>query len=328
MIDDGDFYQAYLESHHARFVTPKNLVFEMTRQATNQTPVSRRKVVEGNDKEVYFVTTVEGAEFVALINQTDQSLAGEVWSVNQARKVEVPVPEVLLFDTIEHEGKSFEFMVQTKISGRNLATLLPQLSNEQKHDAIRQMGKVLSQIHAINVGGFYKRDANGVWDFPSWSKLMATNLRDRAAEREWILRAFTERDFDFILRMIELYANQFDCAAPVLCHGDYTPEHIYFNEDLRACGVIDFGDYQGNHPVHDFASLRLWENEAFERAMRQGYADSALFDESFELRLHLHFLALKIGFLAYHIQIPNHPDTPLFVQKLKSTIKWLRGNVS
>lgn len=322
-----DFYQAYLESQHARFVTPKNLVFEMTRRATSQTPVSRRKIVEGCDKEVYFVATAEGAEFVALINQTDESFAGEVWSLSEARKVGVPVPEVLLFDALEHEGNSFEFMVQTKTSGHDLATLLPQLSGEQKRDAIRQMGEVLSQIHAVKVGGFYKRDASGVWDFPSWSKLTAANLRDRA-ERELILRAFTETDFDFILRMIELYANEFDCAAPVLCHGDYTPEHIYFNEDLRACGVIDFGDYQGNHPVHDFAILRLWENESFERAMREGYADSALFDAGFELRLHLHFLAVKIGFLAYHIRIPNHPDTPLFVEKLKSTIKWLRENVS
>ena len=325
MTTTDKFYQAYLNSRHAKFNTPETLVFEMTRRAINQTPVSRAKIVKGNDKEVYFVATAEGQEVVAIVNQTDESFAGEAWCLTQLRKAGVPVPEVLLFDCLEHEGKAIEFMVQSKISGQPLESHWQSLTAEQRQNSLRQMGEVLAQIHAVRADGFYKRHADGNWDFSSWSKLMKATAGDRRAERKWILQAgFSEADFAFLVRMIERYEKEFDCDSPVLCHGDYSPDHVFVDDNLRVCGVIDFGDYQGNHPVHDFAVLRLWEDEQFEKTMRQGYEPAALFDDRFELRLHLHLLALQVGYLVYHIQIPNHPDMPSYVQSLQTNMKWLQ----
>lgn len=127
-----------------------------------------------------------------------------------------------------------------------------------------------------------------------------------------------------MMQFVKRYGKEFDCDSPVLCHGDYTPDHVFINDNLRVCGVIDFGDYQGNHPVHDFAILRLWEDEQTEKAVRQGYTKRALFDDRFELRLHLHSLVVQIGNLAHHIQISNHPEILSYAQGLRTTLRWLK----
>src|SRR5919197_6255781 len=114
---------------------------------------------------------------------------------------------------------------------------------------------------------------------------METAFRDRAAERRWVLRAgLGDDDCSFTLHAIERYGREFGCDAPVLCHGDYLPEHIFVDGALRVCGVIDFGDYEGNHPVHDFAVMRMSGGEGLERAVRRGYSGAQRFGDGFELR--------------------------------------------
>lgn len=43
----------------------------------------------------------------------------------------------------------------------------------------------------------------------------------------------------------------------MLCHDGYLPEHIFVDDAWRFCGVTDFGDYEGNLPVHDFAVMPM-----------------------------------------------------------------------
>lgn len=327
MNESGEFHQACLDARHAEFNTPEKQVFEMVRRATGQTPVARRKIVKGSIKEVYFVAA-EGREFVVVINRSGGArLDEEVWCLETLRRANVPVPQVLLFDCLEDEEKPLQFIVQTKVLGQPLEDVRGRLTPVQKQTALRNMGEVLAQIHAVRTEGFYKRHADGAWDFRRWSRMMEVAARDRAAERKWILQAgFNQAEFDSMMRFVQRYGKEFDCAAPVLCHGDYTTDHVYVDDDLRVCGVIDFGDCQGNHPVHDFAVLRLWEDEQLEKTMRQGYGRAKLFDDCFELRLNLHLLMLQIGYLAYHIGIPNHPETPLYVRGVRTTLKWLQKN--
>lgn len=172
MTATDEFYQTYLNSRHAKFNTPEKHVFEMARRATGRTPVSRRKIVKGNDKEIYFVTDAKGQEFVVVINQTDESFDGEVWCLETMRSANVPVPEVMLFDCLEDEEKPLQFMVQTKVSGQPLEDVFECLTPGQKQNALTEMGEVLARIHTVCTEGFYKRHADGAWDFRRWSKLI------------------------------------------------------------------------------------------------------------------------------------------------------------
>jgi aminoglycoside phosphotransferase (APT) family kinase protein len=196
---------------------------------------------------------------------------------------------------------------------------------EQQRDVLSQSGQVLARLHALRTQGFYKRHADGSWDFSDWARFMEVALRDRATERQLVLKAgLGGDDLSFILHAIERYGREFECDAPVLCHGDYLPEHIFVDSALRVCGVIDFGDYEGNHPVHDFAVMRMSGGERLERAVRRGYPNADLFSDRFELRLHLHMLMLQVGYLAYHVQLPDHPEVPLYAEGLRATVGWLR----
>ena len=128
-----------------------------------------------------------------------------------------------------------------------------------------------------------------------------------------------------MMRMIERYGREFACDTPVLCHGDFLPEHVFINEQGRICGVIDFGMYEGNHPIHDFAIIRMSSDAPTVEAIRRGYPDAAVLNDRFEWRLHLHVLMLQVGYLAHHIQIPAHPEVSLYVKGLQATMRWLRG---
>src|SRR2546423_2358327 len=219
MNDVDGLYQTYLESRHAAFSTSEEVVFDAVRRATKQTPVSRRKVVKGNDGEVYFVTTAQGCEFVVKIDRSGSGLEEEAWALTTSREAGVPVAEVLLVTRLEHDEPSIELMVQSKVPGQPLAELLHQLEAEQQQNVLSQMGQVLAQLHAIRTQGFYKRHADGSWDFRHWARFMEVAVRDRATERQWVLKAgLSDDDFSFILHAIERYGREFKCDAPVLCH--------------------------------------------------------------------------------------------------------------
>ena len=51
------------------------------------------------------------------------------------------------------------------------------------------MGGMLARVHTVRTGGFYRRQREDVWDFPTWSGPMASVAQDRAAERPWLLQA-------------------------------------------------------------------------------------------------------------------------------------------
>src|SRR5437867_3361479 len=177
MSDVDDLSQTYLESRHAAFSTPTEVVFDAVRQATKQTPVSRRKVMKGNDGESYFVATAQGCEFVVIIGRSGSGLEGEAWALTASRAAGIPVPEVLLITHLEHVDPSPELMVQSKVPGQPLAELLPQLEAELQQNVLSQMGQLLAQLHAIRTQGFYKRYANGSWDFSNWARFMELAVR-------------------------------------------------------------------------------------------------------------------------------------------------------
>ena len=326
-LDHPDAYAAYLQARHAGFEAPRPLVEAMVQRATGQSVTALERIVAGNDNEVYAVTPSQGSEFVVRIHRSAScTLTEEAWALAQARAAGVPVPDVLLVDQIEHEGAPLDFMVQTRLAGRPLEDRLPHLGHQDRERTLHAMGRTLAQLHMVAVDGFYRRRPDGRWDFPDWFAFMDRAARDRAAEAPWLhVAGFSPRDIDSTMELIQQYDQAFDCPQPVLCHGDFVPEHVFFDDDLRIVGVIDFGQYEGNHPVHDFALLSMMADERIESAVRRGYAEVGILDDQFDFRLHLHRLMLEVGYLAHHIQIPGHPEVPRYAQGLRSTLRWLRA---
>jgi aminoglycoside phosphotransferase (APT) family kinase protein len=298
-------YREYLERRHGRFGTPRGVVFGMVARATGRRPVSRRKLALGNDNEVYVVGVESGEDYVVRIHRSGEvDLATEAWVIERCREAGAPAPRVHLVGHEEHEGARLEFMVQSRVAGKPLSDALRAMSEEERGSACRGAGEVLGRIHSVQVGGFYRRSPEGRWDFPDWRSVMESSIQGRGSEREWILKAgFTEDDFAEMIRLMERYRDEFGCPQPVLCHGDFLPEHVFVDDRGQVTGVIDFGGYEGGHPVHDFAVVTMAESAMELDQVLEGYPPSPFLSDRFGERLWLRRLTLGVGCRARHMQI-------------------------
>ncbi len=164
-------------------------------------------------------------------------------------------------------------------------------------------GRILSQIHSIKVKGFYRHKEKGGWSYSTWQQFASSMLKARSQEKPYFLQAgITEKEFNLLITALEEYRDNFDCKQPVLCHGDFLPEHIFVDENLEISGIIDFGLYEGNHPVHDFSFISFQAPSLNLDAIKKGYSNKVIFDEKFKRRLLLHKIALQMGYLAHHIK--------------------------
>ena len=169
--------------------------------------------------------------------------------------VGAPVPDVLLYDRGWIDGAEREVMVQCAILGRTLEEQRGSLGEDQLRSCLVQAAAALAKIHSVRVDGFYMR-RHGVWDFANWEGVAAANLRDRTAERAPVRTAgFTDAELDVLLGTLDQLQRQFPWPNPVLLHGDYTPEHLFFDDTAMLAGIIDFGQAQGGSPMIDLDEL-------------------------------------------------------------------------
>jgi aminoglycoside phosphotransferase (APT) family kinase protein len=297
----------FLQMRHASFGMPEGTLYSMVRQATGQEPVRRERIVRGRDNEVHAVTTDRGEAFILRIRRHGKVGFGEeAWAIEQSRAHGAPVPEIVWVASVCEDDLNVQAMVQRRAPGRPLSALLPWLELQQLRSVYAQAGEALSRIHAVQVGGFYRLRSSGCWDFPNWEQVMQSHRRNRMAEtRELAHCGFTPREIDRILALIERYASDFRCDRPVLCHGDFRPEHLLFTDDLRLSAVIDFGDFLGGPPVTDFASLKMSCPEVEVGWLLAGYGDPGEDRDRFAVRLLLHQIGMQVGYLAYELKEGN-----------------------
>jgi Ser/Thr protein kinase RdoA (MazF antagonist) len=167
------------------------------------------------------------------------------------------------------------------------------LGSEPEPNRIRgwnHLGRTLGAIHKVLADGFYRRNPDGNWDFADWRIYSEDVLVCRAKDAGDLLDAgFTSSDVD-----------------------------------LNVTGVIDFGLYQGEHPIFDLAVMAMGGHGAHLRHIRDGY--QAPIDDRFDLRLQLQLVPLRMGYLAHCLKEPDHPAISGHIHGLKDTLAWLRAH--
>jgi len=316
-----------LSTRHDTFNTPESTVFNLVQEATNSTPIKRKKIVKGYDNEVYEVETKDGEYFIMRIKHFGEtSMEEEDWVVKQYRNVGVPVPQVYKIGTFRMENNDYEYMIQKKVTGQPLGEIKSQLTEEQLNKVYESAGRTLRQLHTVEVDGFYKRHENGIWDFTEWYKLANSDVIDRSKEGDLIIQSgFTEQEVKNMIRYLEIYRDEFSCKQPVLCHGDYLEEHIFIDKDLNITAIIDFGMYRGDHPIHDFARLYMDARFMNTDSLRRGYGDHEMFHDRFERRLLLHVLGNQIGHTAHYAREGMKPEVVYTAKSLRETYDKLNG---
>ena len=110
--------------------------------------------------------------------------------------------------------------------------------------------------------GAWRPDADGHW--PDAAQYRRQYVSDRLAEGPLLEAAgLTTDEID---RAFDLLATDPDVPAElsnVLCHGDFSAEHVFVDQHLRLSGVIDWGMWRSSSAVSDLAvaSLHLGQDD-------------------------------------------------------------------
>jgi aminoglycoside phosphotransferase (APT) family kinase protein len=251
----------------------------------------------------------------------------EAWAIEQYRAAGVPVPALLLVDTISCDPLQLEVMVQEEARGQPLSHLLPLPAGPASVQVHVAVGAVLASMHRVEVGGFGRRQPDGGWAYSAWPAFVAAKAEKIAAAQGQILRAgFSQADVDFMMATVLGLPDQAPCATPVLCHGDFVPEHVFVTDDLRISSVIDFGQIHGAPPLADLIHLSFLQPTVDLESVKGGYSDRVLTQHGFERQLHLQRLLFLLPCVA-HITATGNPaadKTPDAVGQLRETLAALR----
>ena len=314
---------------HEEFETPAEVLFDLVKRATSEDPIGAEKIVGGYENEVYKVITRQANYAVRIRRLGNVEFQHEAWALESCRKAGVSVPEVLLLDTIQSGEEPLEAMVQNWINGRPLNDFLSKIATQDLDRILHQIGELLAGIHTVSVEGVGRRHAEGLWDFSTWDQMMASQARDRDSIKKYILQAgFSERDFETMAQMLQQSDEEFPCLHPVLCHGDFDPQHIFVDEYLNVSGVIDFGQIQGGPPILDFMFFSLAQPKMDLTPIVSGYPNQETqIKDRFERRLNMCRLEFLMGCVA-HITKTGDADadkTPDAPGQLKKTLEILKS---
>ena len=312
-----------IKQRHDAYHTSEQEIFSLVKRATGQHALAREKIVRGYDSEVYLVHMRHSGDIVVRIRHHGGApFADEAWAIAKCRGVGVPAPDVLLVETLTIDEHPREVMVQRRVPGRALSEFEGDLTPQQRADVWRQAGAALGAIHSIRVGGFYKRHPDGTWDFPDWDSVCKQSNIDRTSEKLLLMQAgFSSVDVDLMLHILSIDCEQFPIEQPVLCHGDFLPGHLFVDDDLNLCGVIDFGEFQGGGPIGDFANLSMSCPVVDLAWLQPNYPNQALFDDAFPLRLLVAKVGLQMGYLAHYIRQGNQQEAAPIATGLRESLR-------
>ena len=322
----------FMLRRHSDHAVPERIVRELVRRAAGgQAHIEAiERVVRGYDSEVYAVTCDGGRQLFAKFRRHGgASYAQQAWAIERARAAGAPAPEVLLLDTVENGDERLEALVERAVPGRPLIDVLPRLDAATRRRVFAQAGVALRQIHSVRVGGFYRRHADGSWDFPNWDAIMESHLRERTAEAPLIEQCgFSERDVAQMLAMLADGIRSYRCDDPVLSHGDFLPGHLFVDDDLRLTGVIDFGEFSGGAPIGDLLVLRMDYPEIDLAWLGEGYGDDAVIAEAAGPRGLLHVVGIQMGYLAHFVRQNNSDEIGPTAAGLRATLREWRSATS
>lgn len=294
----------FLARLHARFGVPQSVVVKLVQRATRGGEIRDvQRVVRGDDNEVYRVELADSSVVYPRIRRPGTGgVRQEAWAMEQARLAGVPVPDVLLVEAIDAGEGDQQAMVVAGAPGRQLSELLPELSPEARRTAMTNVGRVLALVHAVPTPGVWRPDDKDVW--PTATEVRRGFIAERTAEREHLVAAgLTTAEIDKTIELVGASPHTPPRANPVLCHGDISPEHVFVDDGLRICGLIDWGLWHGGSAVGELAYAAMRHDFADFAAIVNGHGGGSLDDPRFRAAISLSIVNQAIGHIAWHHSI-------------------------
>ena len=195
-------------------------------------------------------------------------------------KLSVPAPRVVLADD-SRSLLDFNFIVMTKLDGRSLIELEPDLDRGAISGIYEEMGRVLREIHRIPMDSFGYLVAEGV------HTPFANNRDYMSSQFDRKLGGLVECDApdelarklrDFVERRLALLDG---CTTPSLCHYDFHTGNLLAEPDgngVRLTGIVDLENAIAGDPLMDIAKTIAYSvrgDDTKRAALLAGYAPIA-----------------------------------------------------
>lgn len=273
---------------------PSGVLEEVVRRATGSGVATDERILDGHSCEVHGVLTVGGESVVVRAARRDGPVfERESWPIDQARRMGLPAPEVLLIEHTILEGQPISFSVQERLEGRPIHRLRSQLSAEVLAQLTRGIGRSLALIHSIPVPGAGPIGPSGQLQ------------PELATDRDDVTSGFTGRSAYLVDNGVEaalvakaeaivLGGAEVLAAAPVcLIHGDWSLANV-LTDGRSLTGIVDWEGARGDDPAIDRTPWDQWHDHGPTRAdvLMEGYREAGgSLDEEFEARRRIRRIA-------------------------------------
>jgi aminoglycoside phosphotransferase (APT) family kinase protein len=268
-------YNNHLASLHDAWATPASVVAGLVAEVADTAALDIRRVVLGEQNEVYDVT-LEGAQslIVRISHGGAEAFEREAWVLGQCAARGIWAPRVHGLGRVEVEGEPLAAIVMDKVHGDRLCDV--DLGEAAVRRVLGEVGAWLMELHSIPVQGCGYLDGRGVGKVATmddWlTDLTMTSPAFEEAGRSVGLPPTTIRSW---LREI---VDAFRAAPPrvALIHNDLLAGHVMVH-DGRLSGIIDFGEVAAEPAAEDFAKWDFVEGERFPvEWIQDGYRDTSL----------------------------------------------------
>ncbi|MBI4101206.1 phosphotransferase [Candidatus Microgenomates bacterium] len=322
-------HQFYLKKLHQQFNTPHEVIVEIIKKIDSAGIRSIKRIIAGEVNEVYRITRKGQQELILRIAHKEQSsFEIEKWALEACEKVGVPVPEVLLVDSVKTSGKQLWVCVETVVAGVKLDSILknPKTKVEHAQALVGTAGGTLAKIHSIKTRGFGNFTAPGQGQKlrpEQWVTAPKERLQNIVSAAKSI--NYAETNINKAFDILEQHKGAFNQVEPVLAHGDFGSDHIFIKGG-KVSGVIDMEGCESGHPVIDFAWWDFyfgmhWPTEW----LQAGYSDKTVFDATFDLKLHIAKLRMALYGSEYYWQKGNKAFLKTIYQKFDDELTYFRS---
>lgn len=274
----------------------------------------------GASNAIYFVAMADREQYVLRVSPIGQGdlVEQELWALNQARALGVPVPTVVFSDTTQSEYPA-PYMIMRRLPGEPAfrATLTPQ----EQSRVLTRLGRHLRTIHSIPIAGFgYLESRDGVYVGRSaswWSYVWEEGISRQAKLPPTLLPPSLAAS---IKRSFEHIGAESALDRGVLLHGDYQFKNILV-EDNQVTGILDFENLLVGDPVFDFCALHYWSNDPATalQSLLHGYG-AFLPERTFLRRLYLYEILLAIEILWWEHHFQNQRGIRRALTRLKNIV--------
>jgi aminoglycoside phosphotransferase (APT) family kinase protein len=284
------------EELHAKWTTPDEVINHLVRSASGSTVGTQSRIIGGEGNEVWAITTRSGDDLILRVSRST-TFAAELWATEQARRMGVPVPEVLLVeDAVPTDDMQVAIWIHRTIHGQPLDTLREEQTTRR---LTADAGELLALIHTVSTSGYGPIDAQGRGQLNGFSAYLSWD--DRAADAA-LANGISRTDVDEAAQLLETYQHVW-ATPPHLLHGDWLPEHILI-QDGTVAGIIDFGNTRSGDPAYDIAYWQFfWDTDLYSSsALLEGYRRAGDSGELLDLRAHLCRLGLSMRAISYYTE--------------------------